>query len=105
MQIKDQLYLDDRKFVLIQQYSPCTNCANAMLRSNLFVGLIYYEVTNHDPRGLDHLKPVMPCLDMEDLRLAARYSPDRPDSLISDIRERVVPIVRTWSQQTACPNG
>ncbi len=53
-------YAGGKKFVLLCEYSPCTNCANIILDSNLFHGIIYHKLTEHDVRGRDYLLQAWP---------------------------------------------
>ena len=44
------------KMQMVVQYSPCTNCANAIILSQLFDTVYFETLTEHDPRGLEILK-------------------------------------------------
>lgn len=39
-------------FVLLVNYSPCSNCANLIVDSKLIIAVAYRHVTEHDKRGL-----------------------------------------------------
>lgn len=41
--------------LMVCQYSPCTQCANAIVESNRVTGVIFQIYTEHDLRGLDRL--------------------------------------------------
>lgn len=41
--------------ILCVNYSPCTNCANAIIASKRIVAVLYKTLTEHDPRGVEWL--------------------------------------------------
>lgn len=51
--------------ILICTYSPCTNCANIIIDSNMFGGVIYDILTKHDMRGAKFLCDAMPVMTKE----------------------------------------
>lgn len=53
--------------VMICTYSPCTNCANIIIDSGLFSGIIYQILTEHDKRGDKFLREAMPVITVDDL--------------------------------------
>lgn len=58
-----------RKPILLSEYSPCTNCANIIIDSQQFQGVVYRTMTEHDVRGWDLLckTPGMRVLSVTDL--------------------------------------
>lgn len=67
----------DEKLILVCTYSPCTNCANIIIDSELF-GLVIYDIlTEHDKRGEKFLREAMEVLsrkevnEMDDKELSA----------------------------------
>jgi deoxycytidylate deaminase len=50
-------------------YSPCTTCANIIIDSGLFSegGVIYHYLTNHDVRGDEFLRAVMPVVTAKEI--------------------------------------
>lgn len=42
--------------ILCVNYSPCTNCANAIIASRAVAAVLYSTLTEHDPRGVEWLK-------------------------------------------------
>lgn len=42
----------DNDHQLVLDYSPCSNCANAIVSSDLFRSVHYSNVTKHDRRGI-----------------------------------------------------
>lgn len=57
----------DDKLILVCTYSPCTNCANIVIDSRLFGGVIYDILTEHDKRGEKFLREAMPVLSRKEL--------------------------------------
>lgn len=45
-----------RSIIMAVGYSPCSNCANIMVDSQLYCGCVYDILTEHDVRGLDILR-------------------------------------------------
>jgi deoxycytidylate deaminase len=41
--------------LLLQNYSPCTNCANLIVESQVVLGVYWLIDTDHDMRGIDIL--------------------------------------------------
>ena len=56
--------------VLVCTYSPCTNCANIVIDSGLFNGVIYDILTEHDKRGEAFLKEAMLVVTREEIQTA-----------------------------------
>ena len=57
----------DEKLILVCTYSPCTNCANIVIDSGLFGGVIYDILTEHDKRGEKFLREAMNVMDRKEL--------------------------------------
>lgn len=55
----------DMPLILVCSYSPCTTCANIVIDSKLFSGVIYDVLTQHDKRGEKFLRDAMPVLSRE----------------------------------------
>lgn len=53
--------------VLVCTYSPCTNCANIVIDSGLFCGIIYDILTEHDKRGEKFLREAINIMTKEEL--------------------------------------
>lgn len=49
--------------ILHSTYSPCTNCANAIVASNRFAAVLYDIPTEHDLRGIEFLRNRVLCLN------------------------------------------
>jgi len=60
-------YCEDEKLILICTYSPCTNCANIVIDSGLFCGVIYDILTEHDKRGDKFLREAMFVMSKKEL--------------------------------------
>ena len=54
--------------VLVCTYSPCTNCANTILASQLVDVVIYDILTEHDKRGAEMLRTVIPTFTRDELQ-------------------------------------
>ena len=77
-------YREDDKLILVCTYSPCTNCANIIIDSNLFGGVIYDILTLHDLRGEKFLREAMPVMTKEELnKLTEREAGDKIKKWIS----------------------
>jgi len=48
------------QYIMICSYSPCTSCSNTIIMSNCIDAVIYDKITQHDLRGEERLKQVMP---------------------------------------------
>jgi deoxycytidylate deaminase len=53
--------------IILCTYSPCTNCANIVIDSGLFKGIIYSILTEHDKRGAQFLKEAMHVMTVDEL--------------------------------------
>lgn len=56
-----------RKGIMLCSYSPCTACANTILSVDFIVAVVYDIATEHDLRGIDLLREVIPCYCIRDL--------------------------------------
>jgi deoxycytidylate deaminase len=56
--LKNRYFKED--CILVCTYSPCTNCANIILASEIITGVVYDILTEHDKRGAELLEAVMP---------------------------------------------
>ncbi len=69
--VRDMLKLNntlpDMPLVMLCTYSPCTNCANIVIDSQLFCGIIYDILTEHDKRGAEFLKQDMGVLTVKEM--------------------------------------
>ncbi len=55
------------KLILVCTYSPCTNCANIVIDSGLFCGVVYDILTMHDKRGEKFLREAMNVMSRKEL--------------------------------------
>jgi len=62
-----QKQADEIPLILVCTYSPCTNCANIIIDSGLFNGVVYDILTVHDTRGEKFLREAMPVISREEL--------------------------------------
>lgn len=79
-------YCEDKKLILVCTYSPCTNCANIVIDSGLFGGVIYDILTEHDKRGAEFLEQAFPgrVMSREELnKLTEKEASDRIKEWIS----------------------
>jgi len=60
-------WCEDEKLILVCTYSPCTTCANIVIDSGLFCGVIYDILTEHDKRGEKFLREAMNVLSRKEL--------------------------------------
>ncbi len=60
-------WCEDEKLILVCTYSPCTTCANIVIDSGLFGGVIYEILTEHDKRGEKFLREAMPVMSRKEL--------------------------------------
>jgi deoxycytidylate deaminase len=63
----DQNYAENMPLIMLCTYSPCTNCANIVIDSGLFKGIIYSILTEHDKRGAQFLKEAMHVMTVDEL--------------------------------------
>jgi len=59
--------IENEPIFLMCTYSPCTNCANIIIESGLFLGVFYDILTEHDKRGEERLRKVMPVFQRKEL--------------------------------------
>ena len=62
------------QYILLCSYSPCTSCANFIILSNRIDGVIYDKITEHDTRGEERLKQVMPVITIREIEEIANGS-------------------------------
>jgi deoxycytidylate deaminase len=62
-----QEYVPEMPLILLCTYSPCTNCANIIIDSKQFCGVIYHILTEHDTRGEKFLREAMPVATLDEL--------------------------------------
>lgn len=53
--------------IMICTYSPCTNCANIIIDSNIITAVVYKILTKHDTRGKKILKQSLRIFTAEEL--------------------------------------
>ena len=54
--------------VIVTTYSPCSQCANAIVRCGDYIkGCCYGYLTEHDKRGLAHIQHYLPCYQFDNL--------------------------------------
>jgi len=53
------------QYILLSSYSPCTQCANAIIGSKMINTVIYDRVYETDTRGLEMLSKAMPTLSVK----------------------------------------
>ena len=76
--LEDCVHHRNKNLLLVTSYSPCSNCASAIVTVRDFIkGVIYGVITEHDKRGIAHLQHHIPCLCVPDLM--------RPTSTATDI--------------------
>jgi deoxycytidylate deaminase len=57
------------KHVMFCTYSPCTNCANAILECGFIKGVVYETLTQHDQRGIERLNASIKVFAATELRI------------------------------------
>ncbi len=55
------------QYLMIISYSPCTQCSNIIIASNMIDCIVYDKITQHDLRGEDRLYQVMPVITVRKL--------------------------------------
>lgn len=60
-------YKDNVWSIMICTYSPCTNCANIIVDSNIITAVVYKILTEHDIRGAEILKRSLRIFTVEEL--------------------------------------
>jgi deoxycytidylate deaminase len=82
--LEEGITSDTMPLILLCTYSPCTNCANIIIDSGLFVGCIYQILTVHDTRGEKFLREAMHVMTVDELNtLTEKEASDRIKQWIS----------------------
>jgi len=55
------------QYILLCSYSPCTQCANIIINSKVITAVVYDKITEHDLRGEERLRAVMPVLTVRQI--------------------------------------
>lgn len=53
------------QYILLCSFSPCTQCTNAIIHSEIIDAVIYDKITEHDLRGEERLAKVMPVVTIK----------------------------------------
>ena len=56
-----------RRGIMVCTYSPCTNCANIVIDSDIVDGIVWSILTEHDKRGAEFLRDAMDVLTTDQL--------------------------------------
>lgn len=57
----------NQKAIMVCTYSPCTNCANIIIDSDIVEGIVWSILTEHDKRGAEFLRDAMDVLTTDQL--------------------------------------
>ena len=63
--LKDQF--ESKEWIMLCTYSPCTNCANIIIRSGIVKGIVYDILTEHDKRGDKFLRQSIDVLTLQEI--------------------------------------